>query len=205
MGKLHWVVYKSTGSEDNFIRPYWTCSTLVPDVFLDVSPHERAARVPRSSEQETRSGEKEKPVVTLDLNLTFMQTPAVKRVNLIIKKGANKSFGITCLSAANVPTRVVKSGIFWPTWPGAMCMFARMFPSATIAKVLFVRHYEASISTLRFVRRPRDFWIERHKLFSKWCSSTSWLKCHGFAVREYESPPETSEHTTKIMTRRGYE
>ena len=31
-----------------------------------------------------RSGEKEKPLVTLDLNLTFMQTPAVKRVNLII-------------------------------------------------------------------------------------------------------------------------
>ena len=31
------------------------------------SPHERAAREPRS-------GEKEKPLVTLDLNLTFMQT-----------------------------------------------------------------------------------------------------------------------------------
>jgi len=43
-------------------------STLVPEVFLDFSPHERAAREPPS-------GEKEKPLVTLDLNLTFMQTP----------------------------------------------------------------------------------------------------------------------------------
>ena len=31
-----------------------------------------------------RSGEKEKPLVTFDLYLTFMQTPAVKRVNSII-------------------------------------------------------------------------------------------------------------------------
>ena len=31
-------------------------------------------REPRSGEQESRSGEKEKPQVTLDLNLTFMQT-----------------------------------------------------------------------------------------------------------------------------------
>ena len=68
--------------------------------------------MPRSGEQETRSGEKEKPLVTLDLNLTFIQTPAVKRVNLLIKKGTNGSFAITCLSAAKVPTRVVKSGIF---------------------------------------------------------------------------------------------
>ena len=34
-----------------------------------------AAREPRSDEHESRSGEKEKPLVTLDLNLTFMQTP----------------------------------------------------------------------------------------------------------------------------------
>ena len=148
MGKLHWVVYKSTGSEDNFILPFWTCSTLVPDVFLDFSPHERAARVPRSGEQETRSGEKEKPLVTLDLNLTFMQTPAVKRVNLIIKKGTNGSLAITYLSAANVPTRVVKSGIFWPSWLGSMCVFARMFSSATIAKVLLVKHITKQVSPL---------------------------------------------------------
>ena len=94
-----------------------------------------AAWEPRSGEHESRSGEKEKPLVTLDLNLTFMQTPAVKRVNLIIQKGTNGSLPITCLSAANVSTRVVRSGIFWPTWPGSMCVFARMFSSATIAKV----------------------------------------------------------------------
>ena len=49
-------------------------NTLVPEVFLDFSPHERAAREPRSGEHESSSGEKEKPLVTLDLNLTFMQT-----------------------------------------------------------------------------------------------------------------------------------
>ena len=65
--------------------------TLVPEVFLDISPHERAAREPRSGEHESRSGEKEKPLVTLDLNLTLMQTPAVKRVNLIIQKRTNGS------------------------------------------------------------------------------------------------------------------
>ena len=71
-----------------------------------------AAREPRSGERESRSGEKEKPLVTLDLNLTFMQTPAVKRVNLIIQNGTNGSLAFTCLSAANVSTRVVRSGIF---------------------------------------------------------------------------------------------
>ena len=50
-------------------------TTLVPEVFLDISPHGRAAREPRSGEHESRSGENEKPLVTLDLNLTFMQTP----------------------------------------------------------------------------------------------------------------------------------
>ena len=86
--------------------------TLVPEVFLDISPHERAAREPRGGEHESRSDEKEIPLVTLDLNLTFMQTPAVKRVNLIIQKRTNGSLAITCLSAANVSTRVVRSGIF---------------------------------------------------------------------------------------------
>ena len=32
-------------------------------------------REPRRGKRESRSGEKEKPLVTLDLNLTFMQTP----------------------------------------------------------------------------------------------------------------------------------
>ena len=56
----------------------WLCpnfSTLAPEVFLDISPDGRAAREPRSGEHESRSGENEKPLVTLDLNLTFMQTP----------------------------------------------------------------------------------------------------------------------------------
>ena len=41
-------------------------------------------REPQSGEHESRSGKKEKPLVTLDLNLTFMRTPTVKRVKLII-------------------------------------------------------------------------------------------------------------------------
>ena len=86
--------------------------TLVPEVFLAISLHEGAAREPRSSKHEPQSGEKEKPLVTLDLNLTFMRKPAVKRVNLIIQKGTNGSLAITCLSATNVSTWVVRSGIF---------------------------------------------------------------------------------------------
>ena len=49
--------------------------TLVPEVFLDFSPNERVAREPRSGKHESRSGEQENPLVTLDLNLTFIQTP----------------------------------------------------------------------------------------------------------------------------------
>ena len=54
---------------------------LVPEVFLE--PRERCEAVNKSREAARR----EKPLVTLDLNLTFMQTPAVKRVKLIITKG----------------------------------------------------------------------------------------------------------------------
>ena len=75
--------------------------TLVPEVFLDFSPHERAVREPRSGEHESRSGEKENPLVTLDLNLTFMRTPTAKRVKLIITKGTNSNSASTCLSAVN--------------------------------------------------------------------------------------------------------
>ena len=124
-------------------------------------------------------------------NLTFMQTPAVKCVNLIIQRGTNGSLAITCLSGTNVSTRVVKRSIFWPTWPWSTCMFARMFSSATIAK---------------FCLLPRDFWIERHNLL--WADDARWCLCWNATVlhiREYESPPETSEHTTKIMTQWGYE
>ena len=77
-----------------------------------------------------------KPLVTLDLNLTFMQTSAVKHVKLIITKGNNGNLAITCLSAANVFTRVVRSGITWPSWPGSTHVFARMFSSGAIATVL---------------------------------------------------------------------
>lgn len=75
----------------------------------------------------SRSGEKEKPLVTLDLILTFMQTPAVKHVNLIIQRGTNGSLAITCLSSANVSTRVVRSGIFWPTWPSQCACLRECF------------------------------------------------------------------------------
>ena len=78
------------------VKNVHTADTLVPEVFLDISPYERAAREPQSGEHESRSGEKEKPLFTLHLNLTFMHTPAVKRVNLIIQKGTNGSLAITC-------------------------------------------------------------------------------------------------------------
>ena len=130
----HTVQVKDIGPKICMHLHLWHVNTLVPEVFLDISLHERAVREPLG-EHKSRSGEKEKPLVTLDLNLTFMQTPAVKRINLIIQKGTNGSLAIMCLSTANVSTWVVRSGIFWPTWPGSMCMFARMFSSATIAKV----------------------------------------------------------------------
>ena len=38
---------------------------------------------------------RENPLVTLDLNLTFMQTPAVKRVKLMITKGTKGNLAIT--------------------------------------------------------------------------------------------------------------
>ena len=66
--------------------------TLVPEVFLFFPMRE-----PRSGEHESRSGEKEKPLATLDLNLTFMQTPDVKRVKFIITKRTNGKSAITCL------------------------------------------------------------------------------------------------------------
>ena len=100
---------KRYSKNENAIELY---ITLVPEVLLDISPHGRGAREPRSGEHESRSGEKEKPLVTLDLNLTFMRTPAVKSVNLIIQNGTNGSLAITCLSATNVSSRVARSGIF---------------------------------------------------------------------------------------------
>ena len=99
---------------ENFrpVRQRTVRSTLVPEVFLIFHRISRSCERAAKREHESRSGEKEKPLVTLDLNLTVMQTPAVKRVNLIIQNGTNGSLAITCLSATNVSTRVVRSGIF---------------------------------------------------------------------------------------------
>ena len=69
--------------------------TLVPEVFL-IFPR---VREPRSGESESRSDEKEKPLVTLDLNLAFTQTPAVKLFKFIITKKTNRNSVIKCLSA----------------------------------------------------------------------------------------------------------
>ena len=57
---------------------------------------------PRSGDNELRKrrGEREKPLVTLASNLTFMQTTAVKRVKLLIKRVTNGHSANTCLSAA---------------------------------------------------------------------------------------------------------
>ena len=98
-------------SKETFVQNKLVC-TLVPEVFLIFHRISRSCERAAKREHESRSGEKEKPLVTLDLNLTFMQTPAVKRVNLIIQNGTNESLAITCLPAANVSTRVVRSDIF---------------------------------------------------------------------------------------------
>lgn len=91
-----------------------------------------------------------------------MQRPAVKRIKLIIQKGTNDNLASTCLSGANVFTRVVSSGIFWRTWPRSMCVYATIFLSATITKDLSCKHYcQASFFISRFVRRPRDYRIQR--------------------------------------------
>ena len=57
---------------------------------------------PRSGDNESRKrrGEKEKALFTLASNLTFMQTTAVKRVKLLIKRVTNGNLANTCLSAA---------------------------------------------------------------------------------------------------------
>ena len=114
------------------------------------------------------SGEKEKPLVTLNLSLTFMQTPAVKRVKLVIQKGANDNLAITCLSAANVSTRVVRSSIFWPTWLRSMWVFAKMFYPQRSRRFCLVKHYcKPTVSTFRFVRKRQDFRIQRQGFFEQ--------------------------------------
>ena len=57
---------------------------------------------PRSGDNESRKpwGEREKPLVTLASNLTFMQTTAVKRVKLLIKRVNNGNLTNMCLPPA---------------------------------------------------------------------------------------------------------
>ena len=57
---------------------------------------------PRSGDNDLRKrrGGREKPVVTLGSNLTFMQKTAVKRVKLLIKRVTNDNLANTCFSAA---------------------------------------------------------------------------------------------------------
>ena len=57
---------------------------------------------PQSGDNESwkRCGEREKPLVTLASNLTFMYTTAVKRVKLLIRTVTDGNLGNTCLSAA---------------------------------------------------------------------------------------------------------
>lgn len=62
--------------------------TLVPEVFIDV----RESREAVKTSQEAAG--REKPQVTLDLILTFIQTPAAKRIKLIITKGTNSTLPI---------------------------------------------------------------------------------------------------------------
>ena len=56
-------------------------ANLVPEVSLEPRDSREAAKTRREAAR------KRKTFVTLDLSLTFMQTPAVKRVQLKITKG----------------------------------------------------------------------------------------------------------------------
>ena len=60
----------------------------------------RAKRKIRDCSQSNTESVREKPLVTLASNLTFMQTTAVKRVKLLIKRVTNGNLANTCLSAA---------------------------------------------------------------------------------------------------------
>ena len=80
-----------------------TCyTTLVPEVFLDFSSRKRsrASRKAATTSCESDEERERKPLVTLTPNLTFMQTTAVKRVKLLIKRVNNGNLANTCLSAA---------------------------------------------------------------------------------------------------------
>ena len=57
--------------------------------------HPWSQRFSLSRKRTAKRREREKSLITLDLNLTFMQTSAVKRVKLIISKGTNGNLAIT--------------------------------------------------------------------------------------------------------------
>ena len=67
-------------------------------IFLRERDQEQAAK--RRQRVAKERGEREKPLVTLASKLTFMQTTAVKRVKLLIKRVTNGNLANTCLSAA---------------------------------------------------------------------------------------------------------
>ena len=64
------------------------------------SSRERARREATKKSCEAVRREREKPLVTLALNLTFMQTTAVKRIKLLLIKVTNGNLANTCLSEA---------------------------------------------------------------------------------------------------------
>ena len=62
-------------------------NVLVPGVFLELCERRK---------DESRRGEKKKNLrLTFDLNLTFMQTPAIRHVKLLITKGTSDNLAIT--------------------------------------------------------------------------------------------------------------
>ena len=107
-----------------------------------------------------------------------------------------------------VSTRVVESGITWPTWPGSTRVFARIN--------VFIRNDREGFVLLnittehvsphtRFVRRTRDFRIARHKLLVSAAQTGHWdATVSQFAdTRVHERL--RGRHTTKIVGWWGYE
>ena len=101
-------VVLARNNDSNSFRPG---DTLVPEVFLFFPMREPQSgeHESRSGEHESRSSEKEKPLVTLDLNLTFMQTPAVKRVKFIITKRTNGKSALPIKRTNHIDLRVCKN------------------------------------------------------------------------------------------------
>ena len=183
--------------------------TLVPEVFLKFSPHERAASVPRSSKHESPS-EEETPLVklvTLDLNLTLMQTGAVKRINSIIQKRVSGNLAIMCLSAANVSTWVVKSGIFSDLLGRGQCACLwEWFHPQRSRRFCLLNILQSKYLHFHFVTRPWDFRIERYKLL--WVhldGARRHLRWNATVLQFVNMRAHKNlEYTTKIMTRWGY-